>query len=265
MSPRCLHNSPPMPAEFTDKSPIQAVPGRASSRFPLLSTPQRSRCSDVISGSWHEGSRRLIENVEQCALFWSYQMIGRLNRSLPIIEPRAAPPTGDGLIGAPHLNYSSDAGCSHDSGNRHGRLLIAIYGCGAASTYFCSMYGNVEWMRSMPPGLYSGWMIAITPPETASIWSAVNSRTCRVLPAICLPIIGLLLLLCRQAACGSQVSPSSGGRFKKIEFVRTTRINDSLKEFKKQLNLAVSIFLFLIVGVVVFAAGKLAWTWWTSF
>jgi len=48
-----------------------------------------------------------------------------------------------------------------------------------------------------------------------------------------------------------------------IFFRRTTRINDSLKEFKKQANLVVSIFLFLIVGVVVFAAGKLAWTWWT--
>jgi hypothetical protein len=38
----------------------------------------------------------------------------------------------------------------------------------------------------------------------------------------------------------------------------------TLREFKKQANLAVSIFLFLIVCVVVFAAGKLAWTWWSS-
>jgi hypothetical protein len=42
-------------------------------------------------------------------------------------------------------------------------------------------------------------------------------------------------------------------------FRRTTRINEGLREFKKQANLAVSIFLFLI-----FAAGKLAWTWWSS-
>jgi hypothetical protein len=49
-----------------------------------------------------------------------------------------------------------------------------------------------------------------------------------------------------------------------IFFRRTTRINDSLKEFKKQANLAVSIFLVLIGCVVVFAAGKLAWAWWTS-
>ena len=40
--------------------------------------------------------------------------------------------------------------------------------------------------------------------------------------------------------------------------------NEDLREFKKQANLAVSIFLFLIVCVVVFAAGKLAWTWWSS-
>ena len=49
-----------------------------------------------------------------------------------------------------------------------------------------------------------------------------------------------------------------------IFFRRTTRINEGLSEFKKQANLAVSIFLFLMVGAVVFAAGKLAWTWWSS-
>jgi hypothetical protein len=49
-----------------------------------------------------------------------------------------------------------------------------------------------------------------------------------------------------------------------IFFRRTTRMNEGLREFKKQANLAVSIFLFLIVCVVVFAAGKLAWTWWSS-
>jgi anaerobic C4-dicarboxylate transporter len=49
-----------------------------------------------------------------------------------------------------------------------------------------------------------------------------------------------------------------------VFFQRTTRVNEGLREFKKQANLAVSIFLFLIVCVVVFAAGKLAWTWWWS-
>jgi hypothetical protein len=47
-------------------------------------------------------------------------------------------------------------------------------------------------------------------------------------------------------------------------FRRTTRISDGLKEFKKQANLAVSIFLFLIGCIVVVAVGKLAWTWWTA-
>ena len=50
-----------------------------------------------------------------------------------------------------------------------------------------------------------------------------------------------------------------------VFFRRTTRINDGLKEFKKQANLAVSIFLILIACVVTFAAGKLIWTWWSSF
>jgi hypothetical protein len=49
-----------------------------------------------------------------------------------------------------------------------------------------------------------------------------------------------------------------------IFFRRTTRINESLKEFKKQANLAVTIFLVLIGCVLAFAAGKLAWTWWTA-
>ena len=49
-----------------------------------------------------------------------------------------------------------------------------------------------------------------------------------------------------------------------IFFRRTTPFNDSFKELKKQGNLAVSIFLVLIGCVVVFAAGKLIWTWWTS-
>jgi NADH:ubiquinone oxidoreductase subunit 6 (subunit J) len=45
-----------------------------------------------------------------------------------------------------------------------------------------------------------------------------------------------------------------------VFFQRTTRVNEGLREFKKQANLAVSIFLFLIVCVVIFAAGKLATT-----
>ena len=49
-----------------------------------------------------------------------------------------------------------------------------------------------------------------------------------------------------------------------VFFRRTTRINDGLKEFKKQTNLAVSIFLVIIACAVAFAAGKLIWTWWTS-
>jgi len=48
-----------------------------------------------------------------------------------------------------------------------------------------------------------------------------------------------------------------------VFFRRTTRVNEGLKEFKKQANLAASIFLFLIACVVAVAAGKLIWTWWS--
>ena len=51
--------------------------------------------------------------------------------------------------------------------------------------------------------------------------------------------------------------------FVRSVFLQRTRVNEGLREFKKQANLAVSIFLFLRC-VVVFAAGKLAWTWWSS-
>jgi hypothetical protein len=46
-----------------------------------------------------------------------------------------------------------------------------------------------------------------------------------------------------------------------IFFRRPTQINEGFKEFKKQSDLAVSIFLFLIGCVALFAAGKLVWTW----
>jgi hypothetical protein len=46
-----------------------------------------------------------------------------------------------------------------------------------------------------------------------------------------------------------------------IFFRRPTRVNEGFKEFKKQSDLAVSIFLFLIGCVVLFAAGKLVWAW----
>jgi hypothetical protein len=47
-------------------------------------------------------------------------------------------------------------------------------------------------------------------------------------------------------------------------FRRTTRLSAGLKEFKQQVDLAVWIFLGLVGCVVVFAAGKLLWSWWTS-
>jgi len=49
-----------------------------------------------------------------------------------------------------------------------------------------------------------------------------------------------------------------------VFFRRSTRMNEAFTELKKRVNLAVTIFLVLIGCVVVFAFGKLAWTWWTS-
>ena len=45
---------------------------------------------------------------------------------------------------------------------------------------------------------------------------------------------------------------------------RPSRIGESLREAKKQIDFAVWIFLGLVGCVVAFAAGKLVWTWWAS-
>jgi multisubunit Na+/H+ antiporter MnhB subunit len=47
-------------------------------------------------------------------------------------------------------------------------------------------------------------------------------------------------------------------------FRRPTRISEGVKEFRKQIDFAVWIFLGLVGCVLVFAAGRLIWTWWTS-
>jgi hypothetical protein len=49
-----------------------------------------------------------------------------------------------------------------------------------------------------------------------------------------------------------------------VFFRRTTPINDGLKKFKKQADLAVSIFLLLIGCAVVIAVARLTWMWWAS-
>jgi hypothetical protein len=45
---------------------------------------------------------------------------------------------------------------------------------------------------------------------------------------------------------------------------RQTKFGQALREFKKQVDVAIYLFLGIIGCVVVFALGKLAWTWWTA-
>jgi len=51
---------------------------------------------------------------------------------------------------------------------------------------------------------------------------------------------------------------------RKVFFRRPSKFSATLSEFKKQVDLAIYIFLGLIGCVVVFALGKIAWTWWTT-
>lgn len=51
---------------------------------------------------------------------------------------------------------------------------------------------------------------------------------------------------------------------RKVFFRRETKLGATLREFKKQVDLAIWIFLGLIGVVLAFALGKIAWTWWTA-
>jgi hypothetical protein len=45
---------------------------------------------------------------------------------------------------------------------------------------------------------------------------------------------------------------------------RPSRVSEGWKAFKKQIDLAVWIFLGLVGCLVAFALGKLVWTWWAA-
>ena len=51
---------------------------------------------------------------------------------------------------------------------------------------------------------------------------------------------------------------------RKVFFRRPSKFSATLHEFKKQVDLAIYIFLGLIGCVVAFALGKIIWTWWTT-
>jgi len=50
---------------------------------------------------------------------------------------------------------------------------------------------------------------------------------------------------------------------RRIFFRRETKLGATLREFKRQVDISIWIFLGLIGCVVAFGLGKLAWTWWT--
>ena len=45
---------------------------------------------------------------------------------------------------------------------------------------------------------------------------------------------------------------------------RQTKLGAMMREAKKQIDLAIWIFIALIGCVMAFALGKIAWTWWTA-
>lgn len=51
---------------------------------------------------------------------------------------------------------------------------------------------------------------------------------------------------------------------RRIFFRRETKLGAALREFKKQVDVAIWIFLGLVGCVVAFGLGKLIWTWWSA-
>ena len=45
---------------------------------------------------------------------------------------------------------------------------------------------------------------------------------------------------------------------------RPTRFSEGMKEFKRQADIAVWIFIALVGAIFAVAAGKLAWSWWSA-
>jgi len=45
---------------------------------------------------------------------------------------------------------------------------------------------------------------------------------------------------------------------------RPTKLGGALREAKKQIDLAITIFIGIVGVIVAFAAGKLAWAWWAA-
>lgn len=45
---------------------------------------------------------------------------------------------------------------------------------------------------------------------------------------------------------------------------RPSRFAEGWREFKKSVDLAITIFIGIIICIVAFAAAKFLWTWWTS-
>ena len=49
-----------------------------------------------------------------------------------------------------------------------------------------------------------------------------------------------------------------------VFFRRTSRLGEGMKEFRKQFDLAIWIFLGVVGVIFAVAIGKLIWTWWVA-
>jgi hypothetical protein len=47
-------------------------------------------------------------------------------------------------------------------------------------------------------------------------------------------------------------------------FRRPSRLSENMKEFRKQMDRSVTIFLVIVACIIAVAFGRLAWAWWTA-
>ncbi|MEJ0077231.1 MAG: hypothetical protein WDO17_17695 [Alphaproteobacteria bacterium] len=51
---------------------------------------------------------------------------------------------------------------------------------------------------------------------------------------------------------------------RKVFGARPTRFGGAMREAKKQIDLAITIFIGIVGTIVVFTLGRIAWSWWTA-
>lgn len=93
--------------------------------------------------------------------------------------------------------------------------------------------------------------------DGASVWLEGRALASRAYPSYRRPML-LKIIALLAAAIPLFIL------LRRVFFRRDTKLGAALREFKKQVDVGIWIFLGLIGCVVAFGLGKLIWTWWSA-